>query len=73
MVVKNSLKELLDNRGIKQSWLAERCDIHRGTMNNIIMNKYNTSLEVALKIAKVLNMKVDDIFELIEDENNLIK
>jgi DNA-binding XRE family transcriptional regulator len=63
-----NLKNILDNRGIKQTWLADKVNVHRGTLNNIILNKYNTSLEVALKIAKALDMKVDDIFKLI-DEN----
>lgn len=68
MVVKNRLKEILDERGIKQTWLAEQVGLHRGTLNNIIANKYNTSLEVAFKIANTLNMRIDEIFEW-TDEN----
>ena len=66
MAVKNRLKEILDERGIKQNWLAEKVGIHVGTMTNIVSNKYNTSLEVALKISKALNEPLEDIFELIE-------
>jgi putative transcriptional regulator len=62
------LKDILDNKGVKQTWLAEQVGIHRGTLNNIIANKYNTSLEVAFKIANALNMKLDEIFEW-NDEN----
>ncbi|MDD4779016.1 MAG: helix-turn-helix domain-containing protein [Tissierellia bacterium] len=64
MAVKNRLKDILDSRGIKQVWLAEQVDISFKTMSNIINNRYNTSLEVALKIADILGMKIDDIFYL---------
>lgn len=68
MVVKNRLKEILDERGIKQTWLAEKIGLHRGTLNNIISNKYSTTTEMGLKIANALNMKFEDIFYLGEDE-----
>lgn len=64
MVVKNNLKKILKDKGIKQVWLAEQVGVNRKTLNNTINNKYNPSLEVALKIAEVLNMNIHDIFEL---------
>jgi putative transcriptional regulator len=64
MAVKNRLKEIIDERGIKQVWLAEQVGISYKTLSNIIGGRYNTSLDVALKIADVLNVKVDDIFYL---------
>jgi len=64
MTVKNNLKEILKDRGIKQVWLAEQVGVNRKTLNNTINNKYNPSLELALKIAEVLNMNIHDIFEL---------
>jgi len=69
-LVKNKLKEILDERGIKQTWLADKVGLHRGTLNNIISNKYNTSLEIAFKIANILNMKIDDIFEWVDGDEN---
>ncbi len=65
-MVKNRLKEILDNRGIKQTWLAEQCEISNKTISNIVKNTYSTSLEVALKIAKALELNVEDIFQLIQ-------
>lgn len=70
LVVKNRLKDILQEKGIKQSWLAERVGLHRGTLNNIIGNKYSTSAEVAMKIAYTLNMKFDDVFWLEDDGKN---
>lgn len=63
-MIKNRLKEILEERGIKQTWLAEQVGISYKTLSNIINGRYNTSLDVALKIADVLNVKVDDIFYL---------
>lgn len=63
-MIKNRLKEILDERGIKQIWLAEQIGISYKTLSNIINGRYNTSLDIAFKIADVLNVKVDDIFYL---------
>ena len=66
MVVKNRLKEILDERGIKQTWLAEQVGVTRQTMSNLIKNRYTTSMEIAFKISKVLGVDLIDIFY--EDE-----
>ena len=67
-MVVNNLKEIIDERGIKQSWLAKKINITPATLGNILHNRYNTSLEVALKIAKILELKVEDIFQYIDEE-----
>lgn len=67
MVVKNRLKEIMDERGLKQTWLAEQVGIDRSTLSSVISNKKGTNLETGMRIAKVLNLKMEDIFELIDD------
>ena len=62
MTVKNRLKEILDERGIKQNWLAEQVGITKQTMSNLIKNRFTTSMDIAFRIAKVLNMELTDIF-----------
>lgn len=62
--VKNRLQEILDERGIKRDWLAEKVGISYKTLSNLMQNKYNTSLAVALKIADILKLPVDKIFYL---------
>jgi len=62
MTVKNRLKEILDERGIKQTWLADQVGITKQTMSNLIKNRFTTSMDIAFKIAKVLNMEITDIF-----------
>jgi len=67
MTVKNRLKEILDERGIKQTWLADQVGITKQTMSNLIKNRFTTSMDIAFRIAKVLNMEIIDIFY--EEEN----
>jgi putative transcriptional regulator len=64
MAVKNRLKEILDDRGIKQSWLASRSNMTKATLSNIINNRHNPNVEVAIKIAIALDMKVEDIWNV---------
>jgi DNA-binding XRE family transcriptional regulator len=68
MVVKNRLKEILDSKGLKQIWLAEQVGITKQTMSNLINNKFTTSMEIAFKISKILNIDLKDIFY--EDNEN---
>ena len=67
-MVTNKLRVILAEKGIKQTWLCEKVEISKQTMSGIVSNRYNTSLEAAMKIAKALDMKVDDIFQLDEEE-----
>lgn len=67
MAVRNNLKEIITEKGIKQSWLAEQCGIDKSTIGNIIKNRFNTNVEVAIKIAKVLKLQVEEIWEVYEE------
>ena len=62
MTVKNRLKMILDERGIKQNWLSEKAGITKQTMSNLINNRFNVSLESAIKIVKALDLKIEDVF-----------
>lgn len=68
-MVKNRIKEILDERGIRQNWLAEKSRIDRSTLTSVIANKKSTNLETGMLIAKALNLPVEDIFYLVEDDN----
>lgn len=68
-MVRNRLREILDERGIKQTWLAEKAGIDKSTIGNIIKNRFNTNVEVAIRIAKALNLIVEDIWK-VEDEKS---
>lgn len=62
MVVKNRLKEILEEKGITQTWLAKKVGVTRGNISNLINNRQQTTIEIAFKIADVLNMRLEDIF-----------
>ena len=61
-MVKNRLREILDSKGIKQVWLAEKVGITKQTMSSLIKNRFTTSMDIAFKIAKVLDIDITDIF-----------
>lgn len=62
----NYLKEVLEKRGIKQTWLAERFCKSFCIVNTYVCNRCQPSLEVLFEIAKILNVNPK---ELIEDNN----
>jgi hypothetical protein len=49
-----------------QQELAERIGVRRETILHLENNRYNPSLEMALKIARVFDLKIEDLFELKE-------
>lgn len=60
--MKNRLRELRTERGWSQARLAELLDVSRQNINAIETGKYDPSLSLALKIAKLFDMIVEDIF-----------
>ncbi len=62
--MKNSIKVERAKKNITQAQLAERVKVSRQTINAIEKGKFNLSTILALKIAKVFECKVDEIFEL---------
>jgi putative transcriptional regulator len=51
-----------------QQTLAEAVGVTRQTIMAIEKNKYNPSLEVAFKIAKLFNKSVEDVFAYLPDD-----
>lgn len=65
--MKNVLHILRAEKRFSQDDLAKLVDVSRQTINAIEREKYDPSLPLALKIAKVFNKKVEEIFFLEED------
>jgi len=65
--LKTKIKELREKRNLTQEALAEKVDVTRQTILFLEKGKYNPSLRLAYKIAKVLNSKIEDVFSF-EDE-----
>ncbi|CEE00091.1 MULTISPECIES: helix-turn-helix transcriptional regulator [Bacillaceae] len=60
--MKNKIKAIRKKLGITQEQLAEDCGVVRQTINCIENNKYDPTLELAFKLSKTLNVKVDELF-----------
>ena len=62
--IKTNLKEAREAYGMTQQDLADQVGIRRETIVHLENNRYNPSLEMALKIAQVLNKQVEELFRL---------
>ncbi|MBI5731316.1 MAG: helix-turn-helix transcriptional regulator [Ignavibacteriales bacterium] len=62
--MKNTLHILRAERRLSQDDLAKLVNVSRQTINAIEREKYDPSLPLALKIAKVFQKKVEEIFFL---------
>jgi len=60
--MKNKIKETRNGSGMTQEELARRVGVRRETIVFLEQGKYNPSLKLAMEIAKVFKMKVDDLF-----------
>ena len=60
--MKNNIESLRKENNITQEELANNLNVTRQTINAIENAKYCPSLELAFKIARYFNKKVDDIF-----------
>lgn len=65
-VLNNKIKEILEERGFSQSDLSKLTGISRQNISDIIQNKLKPGVDFAIKIAVVLNVPVEDIFQLNE-------
>jgi len=61
--VKNSLGELRAAKAWSQGDLAEKLAVSRQTINAIETERYDPSLPLALKIARLFKQPVEEIFE----------
>jgi putative transcriptional regulator len=61
--MKNRLKVLRAERDWSQAELADRLDVSRQSVNAIETGKYDPSLPLAFKIARLFEMPIEAIFE----------
>ena len=69
MPLLNRLKEHRSKLGMNQTELGKLAGVSRQTISLIERGDYSPSVTLALKLAKICNVKVEDIFEY-EDENH---
>ena len=58
----NRLRELREARGWSQGELAEHLIVSRQTVNALETGKYDPSLPLAFKIARIFNSTIESIF-----------
>lgn len=59
----NRLKELRGELGLSQEALAQRLEVSRQSVNAIETGRYDPSLPLAFKIARVFGKAIEEIFE----------
>lgn len=62
--MKNNIKELQKGRKMRQEDLAEKLGVTRQTVIAIENDKYDPTLELAMKISAFFGVSVNDIFHL---------
>jgi len=67
--LKNKLKEHRALLDVNQQEMGKLAGVSRQTISQIERGDYSPSVTLALKLAKLCNVTVEDIFEYEEDEN----
>ena len=62
----NRIKEVLEEKGIKQIWLAEQLGKSYNMVNSYVQNRRQPSVQCLYEIAGILNISVKEL--LVEDE-----
>ena len=57
----NRIKEVLEQKGIKQIWLSEQMGKSYNMVNAYAKNRRQPSLEDLYKIAKILNIDIKEL------------
>ena len=63
-IVTNTVQKLRMNRALTQGELAEKADVSRQTIIAIEKGNYTPSVLLALKIARIFKVPVEDVFDL---------
>lgn len=66
----NRIKEVLEERGIKQTWLAQQLDKSFAMVNAYAQNRRQPSLEVLREIAEILDVDVRELIQPTKEEGN---
>ncbi|MBP8777001.1 MAG: helix-turn-helix transcriptional regulator [Bacteroidaceae bacterium] len=57
----NRIKEVLDEKGIKQTWLAEKLGKSFSSINAYACNRQQPSLEVLHQISEILQVSIKEL------------
>ena len=57
----NRIKDVLQEKGIKQKWLAEKLGKSFNSVNSYVQNRQQPRLEVLNEIAEILDVDIKDL------------
>ena len=57
----NRIKEVLEEKGIKQTWLADKLGKSYNMVNSYVQNRQQPRLEVLYQIAEILEVEVNEL------------
>ena len=57
----NRIKEVLEEKGIKQTWLAEKLNKSYNMVNGYVQNRQQPRLEVLKQISEILDVNLKDL------------
>jgi putative transcriptional regulator len=66
--IENNLKYLISQTPYTQTEIAEMLGISPKTLSNMVANRFNTSLEIGLKLSLLFGVSVNEIFKLVKQE-----
>lgn len=66
--MKNRIEEIRNAKGIKQEEIAKMLGVSRQTISSLENGRYNPSIILAFKIAKLFEMSIEEIFIYEEEE-----
>jgi len=70
MPLYNHLKEFRARINVNQQEMGRLVGVSRQTISQIERGDYSPSVTLAIKIAKVFDARVEDIFDYVEDESD---
>ena len=65
----NRIKEVLDEKGISQTWLAKKLDKSFNSVNSYVCNRTQPNLETLLQISQILNVDMKDLVAEVKELN----
>lgn len=60
--MKNRLRDYREKHGYSQEQLGKLLEVSRQTINSIEKERYDPSLPLAFKVARLFQVKIEDIF-----------
>ena len=66
--MKNKIEAIRAERGIRQDELAKALGVSRQTISSLENGRYNPSITLAYKIAKLFGMTIEEVFCFEEEE-----